>query len=287
MKEHLSPKQLGQAIGVSEASVKRWCDKGKIAFFRTEGGHRKLPINSVIQYLRQHHIVLVRPEILGLPPRTGLGARQVPKVKDLLRDALEQGNGEQFRRLAFNLYLDGQSCVDIFDLFIAEVFHELGTRWQHGDIEIYQERRACEICLGFLHELRSLLPRPPQNSPRAMGATLKVDAYTLASTMVELSLREAGWDAQSLGTGLPAETICAALQKEKPRLFWLSVSHCASESAFLEEYKKIYDTARDLDIAVAVGGRALHEELRRKMSFSVHCDQLRHLVAFASTLKSN
>lgn len=286
MKEYLSPKQLGHALGVSEASVKRWCDKGRIHAVRTEGGHRRLPIASVLRYLRETQAALVRPEILGLPPSTGQGERQLAKVKRHMRQALEEGDGERFRRLAFNLYLGGQSCADICDLFTAGVFHELGELWEHGSVEIYQERRACEICLRLLHELRSALPAIPENAPYALGATLKGDSYTLASTMAELVLREGEWRAETLGTDLPAPTICRAIEEEKPQLFWLSVSHIASETAFLEQYESIYEAVQQVGAAVAVGGRALSEGLRRQMVYTTFCDQMRHLVALADTLKS-
>ena len=71
--EQLTPKQVARAIGVSEASLKRWCDKGLIEMVRTVGGHRRLPLSSVLQFLRSSGHQLVRPEILGLPPTTGTG----------------------------------------------------------------------------------------------------------------------------------------------------------------------------------------------------------------------
>jgi len=37
----LSPRELAEALGVSESSLKRWVDAGKIAASRTEGGHRR------------------------------------------------------------------------------------------------------------------------------------------------------------------------------------------------------------------------------------------------------
>jgi len=65
MKELISPKQVALALGVSEASLKRWCDKGLIPAIRTAGGHRRLPINGVIHFIRQTGQHLVRPEVLG------------------------------------------------------------------------------------------------------------------------------------------------------------------------------------------------------------------------------
>lgn len=66
----LSPKQVARAIGVSEASLKRWCDKGKLTLTKTAGGHRRLHVSSVLRFLKDSGRELVRPEILGLPPST-------------------------------------------------------------------------------------------------------------------------------------------------------------------------------------------------------------------------
>lgn len=284
MREQLSPKQVGLALGVSEASIKRWCDKGTLETFRTAGGHRRLSISSVLAYIRESGHQLIRPEVLGLPPTTGQGERQISRIRPLMRDALAAGDDAQFRRLAFNLYLGGTSCHEIFDHCIAEAFHELGDRWQHGVLEIYQERRACEICLRLLHELRMSVPAVPDHAPLALGGTLSGDHYSLATTMAEIVLRESGWRAESYGLGLPAETLCAAIEEEGPRLVWLSVSYVESRTEFLEQYDRIYKTASARGVAVAVGGRALDPPLRKSMRYATFCDQLQHLAAFAMTV---
>jgi excisionase family DNA binding protein len=65
MKELITPKQVARAIGVSESSLKRWCDRGLIPTVRTAGGHRRLPISGVLSYLRETGHEMVRPELLG------------------------------------------------------------------------------------------------------------------------------------------------------------------------------------------------------------------------------
>ena len=42
MKPLLSPKELADAIGVSESSIKRWVDNGEIQATKTSGGHRRI-----------------------------------------------------------------------------------------------------------------------------------------------------------------------------------------------------------------------------------------------------
>jgi methanogenic corrinoid protein MtbC1 len=287
MRDLLSPKQVARAIGVSEASLKRWCDKGVLPVRRTAGGHRRLPISGVIQFLRRTGHPLVRPEILGLPSASGAGEVTFERSRGRLGQALEGGDEEQCRRIVFDLYLAGCNVCGICDQVVAPAFHDLGARWQHGDIEVYQERRGCEICMRILAELRLMLRPVAEAAPYAAGGTLGADPYTLPSMMVELCLRETGWRAESYGVGIPAGTLCAAIREREPRLFWLSVSTMDSPAEFHKEYRALYETAATCGTALVVGGRALTEEIRREMTYSAYCDNLRHLVAFADSLRAS
>jgi len=284
VRELLTPRQVALAIGVSEASLKRWCDKGLLPAIRTAGGHRRLPLNGVLDFLRRSGRRVVRPQVLGLPSPTGKGEANLDRGRARVRSALESGDEEQVLRLAHDLYLAGHRICDICDRVLAGAFHDLGQRWEHGDIEVYQERRGVEITRRVLHRLRMALPDVPDSAPLAFGGTLAGDPYTLASSMAEIVLREAGWRAESYGSGHPAATLRAALNDLRPRLFWLSISTIPSVEEFLLEYSSLYETAVSLGIPIAVGGRGLGEELRREMQYSAYCDTLRHLVSFARTL---
>lgn len=285
MKELISPKQVAMALGVSEASLKRWCDKGLIPAIRTAGGHRRLPINGVIHFIRQTGQQLVRPEVLGLPPITGQTAAAKDSLKALLRDALESGNEDQARRIVMNLFMSGRKAYEICDSIIAPAFHEIGDRWQHGEIEIYQERRGVEIVSRLLHELRLILPPPPEGALTAIGATLESDPYSLATSMVEATLLEAGWAARSYGCGHPAATLAAAIEDMRPSLFWLSASVIRNVSLFVEESRLLYETALSCGSAFVVGGRALVPEIRCQIGYSAFCDTLGHLWGLAMALR--
>ena len=65
MKPLLSPKDLAQAIGVSESSIKRWVDNGEIQATKTAGGHRRIPISEAVRFLRETRSGLVNPEAIG------------------------------------------------------------------------------------------------------------------------------------------------------------------------------------------------------------------------------
>jgi excisionase family DNA binding protein len=282
--DHLTPNQVARAIGVSEASLKRWCDKGTLPSIRTAGGHRRIPLSGVMQFLRENGHPLVRPEVLGLPPNTGAGRTVAARSVEQVSDALAAGDEQQFQRIIFDLHLAGHALRAICDRTLAPALCELGTRWEHGRIEIYQERRACEICLRALHRFTAVLPPPPDDAPLAIGGTPNGDPYTLPTLMAELTLREVGWRAESLGSNLPGSTLRAAVRDLKPRLIWLSVSCVADADAFVQDYEETYQTASLGGAAIVVGGKALREETRSRMRYSAFCDTLNHLAAFVQSL---
>lgn len=286
MNRLLTPKQVARALQVSEASVKRWCDKGVIPTQKTAGGHRRIPVSGLLDYLRANRRELVRPEVLGLP-----ASSHQRRVQDIslaatpLATSLLSGEEEQCRRIVIDLYLAEHSLSALCDLVLARAFELIGDQWECGAAEVFQERRGCEIALRVLHELRTFVPPPPDDAPRAIGGALEGDQYSLATTMVELVLRDAKWNAVSLGDNLPLDTMAAALRSAKPRLFWLSCSHIADEPSFLAGYRALFDEFSP-QVAFVVGGRALTLALRQQMKYAAYCDNLQHLEAFAQTLRS-
>ncbi len=74
--------------------------------------------------------------------------------------------------------------------------------------------------------------------------------------MVELVLREQGWNADSLGVSLPFDSLVGALTANPPRLFWLSVSHIQDIDSFPKRFAQLVASAEEMGTALVVGGRA-------------------------------
>jgi len=279
----LTPKQVARAIGVSESSLKRWCDRGTIETVKTAGGHRRIPLAGILAFLRDSGHAVVRPEVLGLPAALGQGERTWERSRSRLSAALVAGDEDVARQVVFDLYLARHLLAEIADLLVHPVLIEIGRRWQCGEAEVYQERRACEIANRIFHELRALIPEAPANAPLALGATPAGDQYRLPTLLVELVLREAGWQAISLGSNLPFSTLAAAIARYRPRLFWLSVSHLEDEASFVEQYNAFYEHLNPRP-AIILGGHALTEPIRKQLTFAAHGDNLRQLVAYVESL---
>ncbi len=284
MTDFFSPKEVATAIGVSESSLKRWVDKGLIPAEKTGGGHRRMSLDAVLKFLREQGRALSEPQAIGLPAESG---RRPPSNDsdhhEFLRFLLS-GDEPSARRIVMDAFLNGYSVAKIFDSIILPGFSEIGNLWHCGTLEVYQERRACEICSRVIHELRRAVGNGPPDGPVAMGGTLDGDPYTIASSMSEVVLRECGWRALSLGNMLPFNTLMKAVEIDRPRLLWLSVTAIRSPEQFVANFNVLFDTATSLGCVLVVGGRALTADIRPLLRYTTYCDNFRHLEAFSRTI---
>src|SRR5688500_6197296 len=128
----LSPKDVADAIGASESSVRRWIDGGQIATSRTAGGHRRVAVEEAIRYARASGATVVRPDLLGLDlPRAS--RERMPALSDdeKLFEALRAGNRGAARDMILGWYLDGRSLPALFDGPVRGAMHAVGELWRH------------------------------------------------------------------------------------------------------------------------------------------------------------
>jgi methanogenic corrinoid protein MtbC1 len=208
------------------------------------------------------------------------------QLREQLTSALEIGDEQRSRDILSSIYSAVENMATVADHFIAPVFHALGDRWICDSLEIYQERRACEICSRLIHELRRLIPEADSTAPLALGGSPEADYYSLPSQLVELVLRENHWQTMNLGSNLPLPTLLAAVRQHRPRLLWLSVSYVANPEEFVDQYREFHsDLPKDL--LIVVGGRALTDELRPQLAYTAHCDTLQQLAGLAEAVRNH
>jgi methanogenic corrinoid protein MtbC1 len=104
--------------------------------------------------------------------------------------------------------------------------------------------------------------------------------------MIETVLRDHGWNAMSLGTNLPASAFANAIEAEKPDMVWLSLSHVVDRERMVADVNNLWDQL-DSNVPLIVGGRALTEELRRDIRYTVFCDTVGHLEDFLQSYQRN
>ncbi len=305
MEDQLTTRQVAEALNVSESSVKRWCDRGAIPTVRTVGGHRRIPLNGFLRFLEETN----REAAFSKIPESSSDAEAeveegidngpvaVDTCDSQLCGSLEallpqferaviEGNELKCLTLLTKYYAQNSCFAKLADEFIAATFRRLGELWDCGSLEIYQERRGCEVCHRVLHEFRRLMPEVSSSAPVAIGASPAGDQYTLPNQIIELVLQECGWRATNLGPNLPFSTIAQAVLTYKPKLLWLSVSHLDDAESFVGSYRDFHRQLPEGTIVV-LGGRALHDDLRPRLKYTGHCDNMQQLAAFASALRTN
>lgn len=287
MIKHLTTRQVALALGVSDASLKRWCDKGLIPTIRTVGGHRRLPVSGVIQYLLKSGHPLLRPDLLGMPlANATCGGGAIERCRKLMIKALIDGDEEGFRRAGLNLFLAGMKARDIFDKALSAILAEFETAISQGLIKPYQQHRIVHMIQRWLSELRLSLQRPVEAAPLAMGCAIDGDPLLgVVTSMMDVSLREVGWRTESLGGNIALPAMADIVREVRPRLFWIAIGAIPAAAPFLKDYDRLSSLADELGVALVVTSRVLTRELRQQMRYSAFCDTLGHLVGFARTLR--
>ena len=287
---HYSPKQIAGALAASESSVKRWCDRGVIPTVRTGGGHRRISLDGLRSFTAATGRKLVAPQVLGLPQlfcdrKIEVPGNDDPRQKNF-RSALIVGDESQCRELLLEVSSSSERRSRAASIMICDAMRGIGDSWSGNELDPYQERRACDICVRLINELRAALPPIPEDAPVAIGGTFSGDPYQLPTLLVELTLREQGWNATSIGADLPVSSFLQAAHDFQPKMIWLSVSTIDRPREFVKQQNGFADDLED-GIALVVGGRALSDAIRPKLKYTAFCDSLAHLDELAAMIANS
>ncbi|MDX2198959.1 MAG: B12-binding domain-containing protein [Phycisphaerae bacterium] len=252
----LSPKEMAEAIGVSESSLKRWADGGLIRVARTAGGHRRISLPEAVRFVREQGIPVVRPELLGLPEVSSLQLelQRAGSETDRLYDFLTTGRSKEARGVVTSAYLRGTSAAQLADDIIAPAMARVGDLWRHDPAGIFVEHRATDIMIQAVNQLR-LLIEPPANAPEAVGGAPAGDPYVLPSLLVATVLTAEGYHAVNLGANCPTESLLQAAQQHKARLAWISVSGVTLEPFLARDMVDFSGKLAAMGTRLIVGGR--------------------------------
>ncbi len=281
----VSPRQVAEALGVSESSVKRWSDQGLMATQKTAGGHRKLVLADVLRFVHEQGFAIDKPELLGLPGAAPRRTIPLDESRGNLLVALTAGDAAAISRIVVGLFVGGLPLTELFDGVLAPALRDLGAGWVHGTVRVFEEHRAVVLVQRALHDLRDLVPRSARRKPPlGVFATVSGDPYTIAVSMAELTVLGLGWAATNLGANMPAHTLCEAIVGTKPRVLGLGINHVADLDAFAAEYLPVTACAREHRTAIVVGGAGTTPEVRARIRYAACCTSMRELADFCASL---
>jgi MerR family transcriptional regulator, light-induced transcriptional regulator len=286
-KSLLTPKELADAIGASESSLRRWVDGGRIAMSRTAGGHRRIPLAEAVRFIRESGATVVRPEVLGLGLGLGVSASHgtAPPARaddDVLFEALRAGERRTAVGLIVSWYLTGRSLPALFDGPVKTAMHRVGELWRHEGRGILVEHRATEICLDVVSALRRLLPAPGERAPLAVGGAPEADPYLLPTGMAGAVLAEAGFRDVNFGPNTPLELLGREAIDQGARLVWVSISTAGEPKALRRALRGLAEVLQPRHVRLVVGGRACRAVLTRGQVGVTVAESMTELAALAA-----
>ncbi len=208
----LSPRQLALAVGVSESSLKRWADAGKLRVSRTDGGHRRIAMTEAVRFIRDAGLTVVRPDLLGLG---GVVGKRRPAAKALETDA------RAIRAQLVGRFLGGESIAGLADGPIAAALARLDVQ---GDRDPKSEALARVATDAWTHAIATLrgLCDVAADAPLALGgARGPAPGASLRSATVAAALAGEGMRVIDLGANLDAAVLRATVTAHRPALTWL------------------------------------------------------------------
>jgi DNA-binding transcriptional MerR regulator len=211
--------ELSRRVGVPVELLRAWERRyGLLAPARTPGGFRLYSDDDVARVLSMR-ANLERGLSAAEAARATLAGgreREAPFLVDggqELARALDSFD-EVAAQAAFDRVLAGLSIEAVLRNVLIPYLHELGERWERGEISVGQEHFASNVVRGRLAGLARGWDRGV--GPRAVLACVPGEQHDLPLLIFGIALRAHGWRISFLGADTPLESLVRAVELLDP-----------------------------------------------------------------------
>lgn len=281
---YLSPKQAAEAIGASESSLKRWCDKGLLSMTKTAGGHRRIPVAELLEFSRAHGHQLTRPELLGLPRGTA-GPRDYQEAVRALANALQHGHGGAVEQIALSLLAAGTTVIDACDRLIAPAVAAVRDARSRGELPLFCERRALALADGLVHRLSQFTAEATKGH-RALCSGIRDAADSTALNLLWVGLRALGFQVEHLGNHNAVDTVCVALAELRPSIVAVASDGSPWSERRTDRFVRLADCAARLAVPMVIVGNGIDPNARVRLRYATCIHSLSELSSFVDTVVS-
>lgn len=229
---HLRIGELSRRSGVSAELLRAWERRyGVLRPQRSAGGLRLYSSGDLdrVRAMQRHMdqglaareaAALVSRATAEAAPPAHTGAPFDPvRARAELGHALEAFD-EPGAQTVFDALLSVATLHALLSEVVMPYLHELGDRWERGEVSIAQEHFASNLLRGRLLGLARGWGRG--DGPRALLACPEGERHDLGLIAFGLALRERGWRIDYLGPDTPVESLEEAARRTDPSVVVLS-----------------------------------------------------------------
>jgi MerR family transcriptional regulator, light-induced transcriptional regulator len=236
----LTSTEAADYLGASPTSVKRWADEGLLRCVKTAGKHRRFSVEELERF---------RHERMGaLSDVADLSTNAVQAWLDDLRTG--RMHRLRARLLDARAELGGWRAVG--DRLVP-VIEELEGVAKRNEMSSAEHRIAINRLARALMQISDAMIGG-EDGPRALLATLDDDEDTLGLAMIEVALRELGWQTVWVGS-LPAGELGSAVDAVGAQLIALSALPRENGNSHIERAERAGEIAREREITLLFAGR--------------------------------
>jgi DNA-binding transcriptional MerR regulator/methylmalonyl-CoA mutase cobalamin-binding subunit len=220
--------ELSRRSGVSPELLRAWERRyGLLQPERTAGGLRLYSAADLerVREMRRHigNGVAAREAADLARQSRAYGSRETTGIAEAARHDLARAT-QAFDETAAQALIDELLARTTIDTLLSDVvipfLHDLGDRWERGEVSIAQEHFASNVLRGRLLGLARGWGRG--TGPRALLACPEGEHHDLGLIAFGLALRERGWRIDYLGSDTPVASIAEAAEAIEPELLVLS-----------------------------------------------------------------
>jgi DNA-binding transcriptional MerR regulator len=258
--------ELSRRSGVSPELLRAWERRyGLLRPTRSPGGLRLYSsddlerVQAMQRYLDEGHAAAQAAELALASTRAGADAPPLaPDVaRGQLAEALE-GFDEPSAQAVLDRLLGAATVEVVLGEVILPYLHELGERWERGEVSVAQEHFASNVVRGRLLALARGWGRGV--GPVALLACLPGEHHDLGLIAFGLALRSHGWRIAFLGSDTPLDTLERTAEALEPDLVVVSATSGKRIAPVAAQLKALARAHR-----VGLGGSAVAAPQARRL----------------------
>jgi len=176
-------------------------------------------------------------------------------VKDQLKQAIIDGNGDVVNAMTSALLATGASAREILDEALLPGMEVVGARMREGECfipEVLLSARVMQACLDVLRPLMA------EGGGAGYGTvvigTVEGDLHDIGKNLVAMLLQGAGFTVVNLGTGVTAADFVAAAREHAPRIVGMSALLTTTLPHMAETLAALKEAGLRDSVKVLVGG---------------------------------
>lgn len=246
---------------VTHSSLRFLEREGLLRAFRTQGGHRLYGPADVERILRIKAWQAERISLETIRQRLNQ-LDHLPNSAQLVEEFLRlatTGDLVRARRVVLGADDIGMPLGQSFDTILLPALHEVGRRWEQGDLLVAQEKELSELARDLIATLSARHADPDPQGAIVVAACVEGEDHDLGLRMICGLLREKGVRLHLLGADVASRFLLEAVRLHTAPLVILSAHLDPRLPALLTAIRALRsELPPDIRPTVIAGGGVVH-----------------------------